>query len=320
MKKISTLFLSFALVLCFAVSGFAASDAFHDAIDTGNKEYAAGAYEKALAAYNQASQIEPTSPLAWMFKAGTLMKLNQTGAAEVALDKFIDLEDTTLAIANYEAALMAKGGGDMRLVAKYASEAVKLDPTNDRAAAMAAEAYYSMKDYRAAAAAYKKVTEQVPNNPVAWIALAMSSKKAGDEQTAAMAYAKAEEVRKIAVEKSTVLSREAFDFYKQGDWQQSIALYTKAIKANPFFVDARYNRALAYLKTNELAKADFDFEVALKLAAAQGLEVSAADVAASCLHEGKADLALKYANLAVIKDNSKDARELRSKAAAMIGK
>lgn len=113
-----------------------------------------------------------------------------------------------------------------------------------------------------AAAEYKKVTELLPENGVAYLREGMALSRVGDEDGALAAYAKASEFgQKAAASKqvTTLLLKKTQATYKAGKYAECIAAANQCLEAgaNPA---ATYFLAMSYVKTKENEKACAEFK------------------------------------------------------------
>jgi tetratricopeptide (TPR) repeat protein len=61
------------------------------------------------------------------------------------------------------------------------------------------------------------------------------------------------------------LNSQGFRQAKKGNYSRAIELFTQAIKANEFFTDAYYNRALAYSRLKQYEQAISDYTKAIEI-------------------------------------------------------
>jgi Ca-activated chloride channel homolog len=90
-----------AVMLLFALTGFADTDSPYDAVAEGNALYAEERYEEAAAHYAAAQEMLPDSPLVAFNIGVARLQAGDPKAAQAALGEALNTEDTTLAALAY---------------------------------------------------------------------------------------------------------------------------------------------------------------------------------------------------------------------------
>jgi tetratricopeptide (TPR) repeat protein len=220
-----------------------------------------GNYDRALAAFNKALQLDPRLAAGYI-KRGNL---------------YLDRNDLDRAIADYSAAIridpqnaapyMNRGlaytkQGAYEAVIADCTEAVRLDPKLAAAYSIRAAALWERGDRHRAIADYNLALRTDPKNALAYNGRGLAYAEEGDFDHAISDYTQAlkNEPRLVL---AYVNRGNALRAKKQYD--QAVADFTRALRVEPRNAMAYYNRGLALLAKHAYAQAAKDFGRVLRL-------------------------------------------------------
>jgi tetratricopeptide (TPR) repeat protein len=220
-----------------------------------------GNYDRALAAFNKALQLDPRLAAGYI-KRGNL---------------YLDRNDLDRAIADYSAAIridpqnaapyMNRGlaytkQGAYEAVIADCTEAVRLDPKLAAAYSIRAAALWERGDRHRAIADYNLALRNDPKNALAYNGRGLAYAEEGDFDHAINDYTQAlkNEPRLVL---AYVNRGNALRAKKQYD--QAVADFTRALRVEPRNAMAYYNRGLALLAKHAYAQAAKDFGRVLRL-------------------------------------------------------
>ena len=107
--------------------------------------------------------------------------------------------------------------------------------------------------------------------------------------------------------------------YKHGDFVKSIEAFNNAIKTDSKYDESYFNRAMVYVKMNDVKAAEADFDKFLKLAPTQKTFFTS-DIINTFIENKQPAVAFKYASMNIADSPSAPAYALRAKLYAELGK
>lgn len=259
-------------------------------ISLGNTKYENEDYQGAIAYFNTALQLDPSSFLAYLGKGVAYQRLGNSQAAEDALNAAILLSPDDRGKASAYAIL-----GATKLALKKDSQgaiacfniALQLNPSlRDM---LIAEEYANLgltmldnEDYQGAIAYYDVVLYLDPSSFIAHFSKGVTYQKLGDSQAAETALNAA--IRFCPNDPS-----KAFTYARLGDtklalkkdYQGAIACYDAALQLNPSLGDVHLSKGLAYYQLGDNKAAEVALSAAIQLCPENGLFSNHVSVAAA---------------------------------------
>src|SRR5262245_33829433 len=230
-------------------------------ISQGNTDSNAGAYHKAIAAYNEAIRLDPTSAVAFKRRGDAYANKDDYDRAIADYNEAIRLDPkSALAFRNRGVAYANKGDND-RAIADF-NKAIAIDPKSALAYGNRGDAYANKDDYDRAIADYNKAIRLDPKSALAFRNRGVAYANKGDNDRAIADYNKAIQI----YPKSSLAFRNRGDAYaNKDDNDQAIADYNEAIRLDPKSAVAFRNRGIAYAYKGDHDRAIADYNEAIRL-------------------------------------------------------
>lgn len=217
------------------------------AIANGKRFYSAGEFAKAAEAFDEATQIDPSSADAWMGRGLALLELGKAPQAVQALDSALRIRPDDAELHAWVGEAHAQAGRPEEAMGAY-KQALALHPKNKRArtgikrvepalARKAADAWrdkgkkhFQANQFRIAANAYEKACEMYDSDPRAFAGLGASRLALGETSSAIEAYQRA---TKLAPEHAGHWTQLGTAFQKMGHFDKATTAYEKALSLQP---------------------------------------------------------------------------------------
>ncbi len=217
------------------------------AIANGKRFLSAHDWDKAAAAFDEATQIDPSNGDAWMGRGIALMELGKTAQAIQALNSALRIRPDDAELHARVGDAHASAGEPEEALGAY-KQALALHPKNKRARAgvkdvqpllqrRAADAWrakakkhFLANQFRIAANAYEKAAKTNPSDPRALAGLGASRLALGEIAAAVKAYQRA---TKLAPQHAAHWAQLGLAYQKLGDFKKASAVYEKALAIEP---------------------------------------------------------------------------------------
>ena len=221
-----------------------------------------GQYDKAIADYTRAIEIDPMYALTWSNRGYILFKRGEWQKAIDDFNKAIEINPEFVdAYSNRSAAYSSIGQYDKAIA--DITKAIELNPDYSVAYSNRGAIYGILKQHDKAIADLSRAIELNPKYVEAY------TNRGGS-------YAELEQWDKALADISTAIGinpdfRDSYSvrggiFLKLGQWDKSIADYTHAIYLDPNYALGYYNRGLAYSNLGQIEKTIADYSSAIKIA------------------------------------------------------
>ncbi len=151
-------------------------------------------YEKAIADFTRAINIDPTNPEAYNNKGMYFTENGQLDSALIYLDKAIALKPNSYEAIYNKGNTYAKAGDFNKAIALY-NDAIKVNPEYTDAILNLGNSYAALKDYTNALKYFKMVEQADPNNVKVVFNIGITYRFLGDEANASVYFAKAEKLK-----------------------------------------------------------------------------------------------------------------------------
>lgn len=216
--------------------------------------------DDALAKARGIQKAHPNSPVGYVIEGDIHIIAKDAAKAAVSYRTALKVETSTDIAERLHATLML--GGKTADANGFADGWLKAHPKDNRFRLFLAETANKRKDYAAAAAQYRILLDQQPNNPVLLNNLAWSLGQAKDPK----AIVHAEQANKLAPNQPAIMDTLGTLLVNQGkDVERGLALLAKALELTPQAAELRLNYAKALLKAGKPAPAKQELETLAKL-------------------------------------------------------
>ena len=218
-------------------------------------------WQKALADYNKAIELNPDLADAYFNRGVVYHNLKQWQKALADYDKAIEL-NPDLADAYYNRGVTYDNLKQwQKAIADY-NQAIELDPNYTDAYYNRGYVYHNLKQWQKAIADYNKAIELNPNLADTYVSRGYAYADLKKWQKALADYNK-------AIELNPNLADAYFNrgvvYHNLKQWQKALADYDKAIELNPNLAEAYCNRGIIYDNQQQWQKAITDYNKAIKL-------------------------------------------------------
>lgn len=223
------------------------------AVETGKKLLASGDYAKAAAAFDEATQIDPSSADAWIGRGQALLALEKAPQAIQALSSALRIRPDDAELHALVGDAHAAAGEPDEAMGAY-KQATALHPKNKRARAgikrvqpmlaqKAAEAWrekgkkhFRANQFRIAANAYEKAAEASPEDSRSFAGLGASRLALGEASAAITAYQRA---TRLAPQHAGHWAQLGASYQKMGDFEKAAHAYQKSLSIQPRNADVK---------------------------------------------------------------------------------
>jgi tetratricopeptide (TPR) repeat protein len=243
------------------VNEFSALTEAEEYINKGSDFYYKGDYEKALEAYEKATEFNPDIATAWNNKGAALIKLGRLEEALEAYEKATELDpDYSEAWYNMGGILGALGRHEEALEAF--EKVIEFHPDDAMAWNNKSVALVNLGRYKESLKAVKKALKLNPDDAMAWNNKGVALAKLGRYKESLKALEKA---LKLNPDDAVALSYKSFALAKLGRYEQALAAYDRVLKLNPDDASAWYNKACVYALSGDKEKALKNLSTAVNL-------------------------------------------------------
>ncbi|PLZ89968.1 hypothetical protein CEN44_11910 [Fischerella muscicola CCMEE 5323] len=223
-------------------------------------------YQAAFEDLNQVVRLTPNSPVAYMNRGLTQDLLQRNQEALKDYSKAISLNP------NYAAAYLNRGAiknelQDYQGGLSDLNQAINLKVDYALAYLNRGDSYIGLKDYKRAIADLEEAIRLQPNNALAYSRRGFAYRQLQEYKKAALDYNMA---IGIQPDFASAYFGRAFVRRRLQDDQGALADYSKIISITPEFAEAYYNRGLIYRDLGDNKKAIVDFQKAASLYQQQG--------------------------------------------------
>ncbi|TFI51978.1 serine protease [Mastigocladus laminosus UU774] len=218
-------------------------------------------YQAAFEDLNQVVRLTPNSPVAYMNRGLTQDLLQRNQEAIKDYSKAISLNS------NYAAAYLNRGAiknelQDYQGGLSDLNQAINLKADYALAYLNRGDSYIGLKDYKRAIADLDQAIKLQPNNALAYSRRGFAYRQLQEYKKAALDYNMA---IGIQPDLGSAYFGRAFVRRRLQDQQGALADYSKIISISPKFAEAYYNRGLIYRDLGDNQKAIIDFQKAANL-------------------------------------------------------
>jgi tetratricopeptide (TPR) repeat protein len=218
-------------------------------------------YDKAIAAYNKAIEVNPQFAEAYLYRGGVYYNLKEYDKAMADCNKAIEI--------NPQYAMAYNGRGIVyrnlkeydKAMADY-TKAIEINPQYAMAYNGRGNVYSDLKEYDKAMADYNKVLEINPQDADAYYNRGIVYRNLKEYDKAMADYNKAIEINPQLFQ--AYLYR-GLVYHNLKEYDKAIKDYNKAIEINPQDADAYNNRGIVYHNLKEYDKAMADYNKVLEI-------------------------------------------------------
>ena len=232
-------------------------------IDQGNTDSNAGAYDKAIASFNEAIRLDPTSTLGFRSRGAAYANKHDYDRAIADFNEAIRLDPkSALALSDRGVAYANKDDYD-RAIADF-NQAIGLDRKNALAFRNRGDVFANKDDYDRAIADYNEAVRLDPKNALAFRSRGVAYAYKGNDDKAISDYS---EAIRLDPKNSLALCYRGVGYANKGDHSRAVADFNQAIRLDPKNALAFCNRG----KTKRTIKdnsADADIAKSRELGAA----------------------------------------------------
>ena len=214
----------------------------------GTSSYYRELYEKAIADYDKAIEINPDLDQAWNNRGVALANLGRSEAAIADYDKAIEINPDLDQAWNNRGVALANLGRSETAIADY-DKAIEINPDLYQAWYNSGNALGNLGKYEKAITSYDKAIEINPDDDQAWYNRGNALGNLGKYEKAIASYDKAIEINP---DKDEAWNNRGVDLANLGRYEAAIASYDKAIEINPDLYQAWYNKAASYALQNDI--------------------------------------------------------------------
>jgi tetratricopeptide (TPR) repeat protein len=231
-------------------------------IDQGNTDSNAGAYDKAIASFNEAIRLDPTSTLGFRSRGAAYANKDDYDRAIADFNEAIRLDPkSALAFSDRGVAYANKDDYD-RAIADF-NQAIRLDRKSALAFRNRGDAFANKDDYDRAIADYNEAVRLDPKNALAFRSRGVAYAYKGDDDQAISDYS---EAIRLDPKNSLALSYRGVGYANKGDHSRAIADFNQAIRLDPKNALAFCNRGKSK-RTIKDSSADADIAKSRELGA-----------------------------------------------------
>ncbi|RKU17039.1 hypothetical protein C6501_04825 [Candidatus Poribacteria bacterium] len=218
-------------------------------------------YDKAIADFDKAIQLNPESTNAYFRRGNAKYALRDHESAINDYDKAIKL-NPQYATAYYNRGLAKRQLGDHKGAINDYDKAIKLNPQYVIAYINRGVVKSKLGNYKDAISDYNKAIKQNPQYAIAYINRGYAKSKLSDYEGAISDYNK---VIKLNPQYSIAYNNRGHVKFKLGNHKGAINDYDKAIKLNPKEATAYHNRGIAKGHLGDHKSAISDYDKTIKL-------------------------------------------------------
>ncbi|MGA7937209.1 MAG: tetratricopeptide repeat protein [Kovacikia sp.] len=247
-----------------------ASQSAEAAINQGLQYIQQGRLDQAIAAFQQATQLNPRLAAAH-YNLG--LALRQKGQLQASANSFYKATQAdpkfALAYANLGAALLE--GNNLKQAQDYLQRAIELDPNMGLAHYNLGLVYESQKAYDQAISAYRKAMQLTPNAPEPAYHTGLVYVQQNKLKEARAAF---EQALKIAPNYSETNYKSHYNIgsilFRQGDLDGALNAFRRSAEANSNYPNAYYAAGMVFLRQNKFNDAEKVLTFARDLFSKQG--------------------------------------------------
>lgn len=220
-----------------------------------------GEYDRAIADFDKAIQLQPEFALAYLNRGGAYYYKGNYDRAIADCDQAVRLQpDFAMAYRNRGLAYFSKGSYD-RAVADY-DQVLQLQPDDAEAYNNRGIAYAAKGDYDRAITDYGRAIQLQPSLTEAYLNRGVAYASKGDYERAIADFDQA-----IQLQPGDALAYDnrGLAYADKGDYDRAIADFDRAIQLQPDLAQAYNNRGLAYTAKGDYDRAIADFGQAIQL-------------------------------------------------------
>ncbi|MGQ9819917.1 MAG: tetratricopeptide repeat protein [Candidatus Kapaibacteriales bacterium] len=259
----------FLLLLTFELIGFERDDPY-SLFAKGQTAFFNKQYRRAIPYFSHALKLGDTSFLPYYFRGLSYLYLNQFDSAVVDLEKAAEKNNHLPDIFN-NLGLAYQFNGDLKLSLDSYSQAIMLDSNFAEAYSNRASVYNQIGEIEAALLDLEKAIKLKPKNPFNYYERGRAYYKLKRYKDAIVNFDKA---IKLGLNNSKVYYSRGNAYFKNENYKMAIKDYTKCLELDSLDPDALNNRAVAYDKIGDSAKANYDRRRLAKLVGNENLFVS----------------------------------------------
>jgi tetratricopeptide (TPR) repeat protein len=217
-------------------------------------------YQQARDAFKQATKLAPSFSPAWRYLSNTLKQLKQYPQALNAYDQAIKISPKDFVLYVERGDVLSELKRYQKAISSY-NQAIEIQP-HPWAYYNRGNAYGNLKDYQKAIADYNQALQLNPNYPDAYHNRGNAYGNLKDYQAAIADYNQA---LKLDPNYPDAYNNRGNAYGDLKDHQRAIVDYNQALKLDPNYALAYNNRGFAYFNLKDYQKAIADFNQALKL-------------------------------------------------------
>ena len=228
--------------------------------------YALGRYEDAVACFDKALEIDPSSPVTWNNKGNPLHSAGRNEEALACYTRAIELNPKDSRLWSNKALVLRSLDRCEQALAAY-TRAVEINPQNAVVWNNMAVLLTNLNRHEEAIACVKKAVAMDPLSSAAWENAGISFSDLGRPEQALACFAKAVEINPSSV---SAFTRQGVALGQLGRYEDSITSLTKALQIAPDDSDALTNLGLTLRALGRPRDALVWLQKALKLAPRSG--------------------------------------------------
>ncbi|OCR00318.1 hypothetical protein BCD67_25295 [Oscillatoriales cyanobacterium USR001] len=232
-----------------------------DFLIQGVNRFYQGDFQGAIAAYDQAIQLNPNYGAAYLNRAETLLN---SGDSKGALE---DLNQALRISPNNVEALLIRGSarhelGDYQGATDDWNQVVRINPRYATDYSTRGRARASLEDYRGAIEDFNQALKIAPNTPFTYISRSMAYLNLQDYQNA---IADCDQALRISPNFVIAYYQRAKVHFQSRNYQSTIADFDRVLRINPNLANAYSNRGFARYKLGDKQGAIADYSQALRI-------------------------------------------------------
>jgi tetratricopeptide (TPR) repeat protein len=230
-------------------------------ISRGNTDSNAGAYDRAIAAYNEAIRLDPKSALAFRSRGDAYASKGDNNRAIADFTEAIRLDPKSALAFSYRGVGYANKGDYDRAIADF-NMAIQLDPRSTHAFRNRGVVYAHKGDDNRAIADLNEAIRLDPKNALAFRNRGDAYTNKGDNDRAIADFT---EAIRLDPKSALALSYRGVGYANKGSYDRAIADFDEAIRLDPKSSHAFRNRGIVYALKGDYNRAIADFNVAIRL-------------------------------------------------------